>query len=95
MKGIFHDACQGGVGEYKSSLSPSLKLVGKQAERICIPFKVGKVLPLGRCQLALQGHSFSFRKKVEIARSPECPKGGFPKSCARQAAETMEPISVR
>ena len=50
-RGIFHDACQGGVGEYKSSLSPSLKLVGKQAERICIPFKVGKVLPVGRCQL--------------------------------------------
>ena len=46
-----------------SSLPPSLKLVGKQTERICIPFKVSKVLPLGRCQLALQGHSFSLGKK--------------------------------
>ena len=32
----------------------NIKLVGKQTERICIPFKVSKVLPLGRCQLALQ-----------------------------------------
>ena len=34
-------------------------------------------------------------KKVDMARSPECPKGGLPKSCARQAAETIEPISGR
>ena len=30
-----------------------------------------------------------------MARSPECPKGGLPKSCARQAAETIEPTSGR
>ena len=30
-----------------------------------------------------------------MARSPECPKGGLPRSCARQAAETMAPISGR
>ena len=28
-----------------------------------------------------------------MARSPECPNGGFPKSCAKHAAETMAPIS--
>ena len=28
-----------------------------------------------------------------MARSPEWPKGGFPISWARQAAETIEPIS--
>lgn len=94
-KGIFHDACQGGVGKYEPSFPPSRELVGEQAERICISFKVGKVFPLRGCQLFFQGHSFSFGEKVEMARSPECPKGGFPKSCARQAAETMEPISVR
>ena len=30
-----------------------------------------------------------------MALSPECPKGGFPKSCARQAADTMAPASLR
>ena len=29
-----------------------------------------------------------------MAFSPECPKGGFPRSWARHAADTMEPISV-
>ena len=29
----------------------------------------------------------------KVARSPECPNGGLPMSWARQAAETMEPIS--
>jgi len=33
-------------------------------------------------------------KYEAMAFSPECPKGGFPKSCARQAAATMSPISV-
>ena len=38
-------------------------------------------------------------EKDDMACSPECPNGGFPKSCARQAAETMrqflrnEPVS--
>ena len=36
---------------------------------------------------------FPSEKYVEIAFSPECPKGGFPKSCARHAAETIEGIS--
>ena len=38
---------------------------------------------------------FPSEKNVEIARSPECPKGGLPNSCARQAADTIEPISGR
>ena len=38
---------------------------------------------------------FPSEKNVEMARSPECPKGGLPKSCARQAADTIEPISGR
>ena len=34
-------------------------------------------------------------ENAEIARSPECPNGGLPMSCARQAAETIDPISCR
>jgi len=34
---------------------------------------------------------FPFLKYSAIASSPECPKGGFPISCARQAAATISP----
>ena len=31
-------------------------------------------------------------KKAAMAFSPEWPKGGLPRSCARQAAATMSPM---
>lgn len=43
--------------------------------------------------LSLLVFAHSLRRSKRRSLSPECPNGGFPISWARQAADTMEPIS--
>ena len=73
-KGIFYDACKGGVGKYEASLPPSFKLMREQAEGVGVSFEVRQVFPLLRREVRPQIHTFAFGKVSgdgPFARMPE------------------------
>lgn len=65
------------------------------SRRKALALPSNQVLPFVFVQHSRRCSPFPSEKYVPMARSPEWPKGGLPKSCARQATDTMAPISDR
>ncbi len=74
---------------------------GRRPRNWCVSRRNALALP-SKCVMSDQnaGDTFSCRKRpapsvknVWMAFSPECPKGGLPRSWARQAVDTICPIS--
>lgn len=54
-----------------------------------------QIIPFHRGDLLIQELPFSFGEESRNRFFPGMAEGGLPKSCARQAADTIEPISGR